>query len=156
MIIGIDPGVKGGMAMLWDNGKVEAVLSFTDKSEAEIVATLDDWLRPMQPFLPTVYLEKVNSMPGEGHVGAFTFGKVYGFLRGLCAGRGLKVKDVYPAIWQSRLGCPSAGNKNVTKNRAIQMFPTWHKHDKITHYTADAMLIAEYGRIMEGAFSALI
>jgi hypothetical protein len=36
----------------------------------------------------------------------------------------------------------SAGNKNVTKTRAAQLFPGV----KMTHAIADALLIAEYGR----------
>lgn len=152
MIIGIDPGVKGGMALLWDNGKVEGVCAFTDKTENDIAAALNAWLKPMWPYIPNAYLEKVGSMPGEGHMGAFTFGRVYGFLRGLCLGRDIKVKDVYPAIWQARLECMTRGNKNVSKDKAIRLFSEHHKKQKITHATADALLIAEYGRMMEGAF----
>jgi crossover junction endodeoxyribonuclease RuvC len=152
MIIGIDPGVKGGMALLWDKGNVEATYAFTDKTEADISEELDRWLKPMEPFIPKAYLEKVGSMPGEGHMGAFTFGRVYGFLRGICLGKGIMVRDVYPALWQARLGCMTRGNKNVSKDAAIRLFPHYHKKQRITHATADALLIAEYGRIMEMAF----
>jgi crossover junction endodeoxyribonuclease RuvC len=150
MIIGIDPGVKGGMALLWDKGNVEGVINFTGKTEDQIARELEGWLKAMWPYTPVAYLEKVGSMPGEGHMGAFTFGRVYGFLRGLCMGKGIRVKDVYPAVWQARLGCITKGNKNISKDAAIRLFPIHHKKQKITHATADSLLIAEYGRMMEG------
>lgn len=151
MTIGIDPGVKGGMAYLWRDGRVKDVFSFTDKSEQEISDKLDDWFRSTYPYFPAVYLEKVNTRPGEGHMGAFTFGRVYGLLRGLVIGKGATLKDVYPAMWQSRMECMTAGNKNVSKNKAISLFTKdrWDAPQKITHANADALLIAEYGRRME-------
>lgn len=93
---------------------------------------------------PACYLEKVGVMPRDGKVGAFTFGRVAGLLEaGAYAGAGgAEVVLVPPQIWQSKMECLSGGNKNVTKNRAQQLFPGVH----ITHATADALLIAEFGR----------
>jgi hypothetical protein len=45
-------------------------------------------------------------------------------------------------VWQGALECLSGGSKNVTKLRAQQLFPG----EKVTHGSADALLIAEYGR----------
>jgi len=45
------------------------------------------------------------------------------------------------------LGCLSKGDKNVTKAKAQEQFP----NIKVTHATADALLIALYGRGMQGA-----
>lgn len=145
MIIGIDPGVKGGMALVDGDGALDATFAFTDRTEAEIEAKIGEWLRKCWPFTPVSYLEKVNTRPGEGHVGAFTFGCAYGFMRGLMVGKGIKVVNVYPAIWQARLGCLTHGNKNVSKNAAQRLFPG----HKITHCVADAALIATYGHYME-------
>ena len=46
-----------------------------------------------------------------------------------------------PQVWQKALGCMTGGDKNVTKRRAQELFPG----HKITHATADALLIAHYG-----------
>ncbi len=48
--------------------------------------------------------------------------------------------------WQKEMGCLTKGDKNVTKRRAQELFPTL----KITHAIADALLIAEYGRTQGG------
>ena len=79
-----------------------------------------------------------------GVVSAFTFGRSYGFLRGLLAANGIKREDVTPQKWQAELGCRSKGDKNVTKAKAQELWP----NEKITHANADAMLIAEYARRM--------
>jgi hypothetical protein len=48
---------------------------------------------------------------------------------------------VRPAAWQKALGCLTGGDKNVSKRRAQELFPQL----KVTHATADALLIAYYG-----------
>jgi hypothetical protein len=55
---------------------------------------------------------------------------------------------VAPKKWQARLNCPTRGDKNISKNLAIKVFPflTDAKgKSTITHGTADALLIALYG-----------
>ena len=91
-------------------------------------------------------------MPGDGGMGAFTFGRIAGLLAGLSWGQGWEPKYVAPMIWQAALGCLTRGNKNVSKNRAITLFPNYHAERPrgITHGVADALLIAEYGRMRGG------
>ncbi len=89
------------------------------------------------------FLEKVGYMKGDGGKGAFTFGRVYGFLRGVLGTLEIPIHDVRPVIWQARLCCLTGGDKNVSKRKAVETFPSWS--EKITHNTADSMLIALYG-----------
>lgn len=149
MIIGIDPGAKGGMALLTDRGEVVETIPFDGIKEKEIIFALDKWIALALPSRPTVYLEKVGYIKGDGGKGAFTFGQVYGFIRGAVQMARLRLVDVYPMMWQARMGCMTMGAKNVSKNRAIALFPRYHAERPrgITHGVADAMLIAEYGRI---------
>lgn len=148
-IIGIDPGVRGGMALLDEKGEVLDVIGFSKLKETEIADTLRHWRDNYGARY--AYLEKVGFIKGDGGKGAFTFGRVYGFLRGVCSALTIHVCDVYPAMWQSRMGCLTGGNKNISKNRAIALFPRWHSRAVrgITHETADALLIAEYGRLAQ-------
>ena len=55
---------------------------------------------------------------------------------------GIPFERVRPQQWQKSLGCLTKGDKNVTKRKAQELFPMM----KVTHATADALLIAEYGR----------
>jgi hypothetical protein len=49
---------------------------------------------------------------------------------------------VRPQAWQKALACMTKGDKNVSKRRAQELFPSM----KITHAIADSLLIAEYNR----------
>lgn len=145
MILGIDPGVHGAAALLTDTGEVVEVFKFDGLSDDEFVLGLSR-LAVTAKFC---VLEKVGYIKGDGGKGSFTFGKVYGMIRGVVLASGATIHDVYPMMWQARMGCLSGGNKNVTKNRAIQLFPKHHasRPHGITHDVADALLIAEYGRM---------
>lgn len=143
-VLGIDPGVKGGMALLAGDGRVVHVRAFQPtmtRQDLSAAILTGMQLLKLEGSL-NVYLEKVNTRPGEGHQGAFTFGRVYGGLEQAVLAHGAKLHDVYPMMWQARLECMSGGNKNVTKARAAHLFPSV----KLTHMIADALLIAEYGR----------
>ena len=148
MWIGVDPGVGGGMAVIEQFVDAElqertgiACLKFKDATEADIsnfvlsAVTTSDGPK-------FALIEKVASSPQMGVVSAFTFGRSYGFLRGLLVAHGIPFDEVRPAAWQKTLGCLSKGNKNVTKSKAQQLFPK----EKITHANADALLIAEFCR----------
>ena len=88
------------------------------------------------------YIEQVHSSPQMGVKSAFTFGNGFGHLEMALTACGIAFERIRPQAWQKALGCMTKGDKNVSKRRAQELFPTL----KITHSTADALLIAEYGR----------
>ncbi len=143
-IIGIDPGKDGGIAIYFDNGNLEVVkMPDTEKDTYEQLRSVSD----EDPRFVNVFLEKVHSFPGQGVSSTFKFGQGYGFLRGIICSLEYPLHDVEPRRWQQNLGCLTKGNKNVTKQKAQQLFP----HIKITHKTADAVLIALWGKwFLEG------
>jgi crossover junction endodeoxyribonuclease RuvC len=136
MIIGIDPGQSGGIAIIFDNGNIEA--DKMPETERDVFALLEPSFEPH-----VVFLESVHSMPGQGISSTFKFGRGYGFLRGVITALKYPLHDVTPQRWQKALGCLSGGNKNITKQKAQQLYPQL----KITHATADAILIATYGKM---------
>lgn len=141
-VIGIDPGLRGGIAWLdLDTGEATAIpMPATERDIWEALVT-----PPPPSYDPPrlVVIECVHAMPGDGVVSVFTFGRGYGFLRGCVVGAGYRVEEVTPSVWQRELGCLTRGDKNVTKRKAQQLFPGV---PKITHKTADALLLAEYAR----------
>lgn len=139
-VIGIDPGASGGFAVIGPDGTYATKFPETESdtvTELKMVTLLDSSC--------VAYLEEVHAMPKQGVVSVFKFGQSYGFLRGVLAGLNVRRSFVRPQVWQKALGCMSKGDKNVTKRRAQELFPSL----KITHATADALLIAEYGRRLE-------
>jgi Holliday junction resolvasome RuvABC endonuclease subunit len=87
-------------------------------------------------------LEKVHAMPKQGVSSTFKFGTSFGELKMALVAAGIRFELVTPVQWQTFMGCRSKGDKNVTKQRAEQLFPGL----KVTHKTADALLLAEMGR----------
>lgn len=144
-VLGIDPGVRGGLALLRPDGSISFMQGFyPEMAETDFMSLLFLAVSGLRQLRSReVFMEKVGYLPGDGGQGAFTFGKVYGLLRGALLAHGLKLTDVYPQAWQARMECLSRGNKNVTKNKAILLFPG----AKITHSVADALLIARFGQL---------
>lgn len=143
-VMGVDPGTKGGIAVLAADGRVAFLRALRpEMPEPDVVeAVRQAAIALRREGATTCFFEKVQHMTGDGAQGSHTFGYVKGLLRGCVLTNGISIKDVYPAMWQARLDCLSRGNKNVTKKRAAELFPTV----KMTHAVADALLIAEYGR----------
>ena len=143
--LGVDPGKSGGVALVYADGSAEAYpMPETERDVYDLLAELRGrWLSPS----PLAVLEFVRSSPQMGVTSAFTFGMGYGGLRMALLALHFRVVDVTPAKWQGALGCRSGGDKNKPKARAQALFPGVKK---ITHKVADALLIAEYGRRLEG------
>jgi hypothetical protein len=144
IVIGVDPGKNGGIAWIDETGK-------------PCVEKMPDTLKDLWDLIQSIehsdggfrnckaYLEQISSSPQMGVVSAFTFGNGYGHLEMALTAAGIPFERVRPQVWQKAMGCMSKGQKNVTKAKAQELFP----HLKITHATADACLIAEYGRRLQ-------
>jgi Holliday junction resolvasome RuvABC endonuclease subunit len=134
--VGIDPGSNGGIAALDAPGNVV----LTAKIPETAVGILDV-LRSVTQLGPTrAVLEHVHTMPKQGIVSAFTFGQGFGALRMALAATEIPYDLVVPRKWQALLSIGvTHGDKNITKRRAQELFPSV----KVTHAIADALLIAE-------------
>lgn len=155
--IGIDPGVSGGIAVI-DNGEARAwATPETEMDTLNILLPLfkeDDEVKCL--------LEQVSAMPGNGSTGMFTFGKNYGFFRGVLAGR-VSFADIQPKVWQKGVGANKTPPKTVSsmttaernkwygekKNHHKQIAQNLFPKLKVTHAVADALLIAEFLRRFE-------
>lgn len=143
-VMGVDPGVRGGLAVLKPDGTLAHVSAFRpDMTRKELGVELRTAFGHLHTHLSRVcFIEKVGYIRGDGGQGAFTFGRVTGMLEMGAEMLNLDVQEVYPMTWQAKMECLSGGDKNVTKRRAAKLWPMI----KWTHATADAALIAEYGR----------
>lgn len=141
MHIGLDPGQSGGLAIVSHTG---ALMHVTAMPATE--HDLFEWLNDRVCAGDNVHavLERVHSMPKQGVASAFTFGRNYGTLLMLLTACEIPFDLVTPQKWQQVMGCLTHGDKNISKQRAQQLFPK----EKITHAIADALLIAEFCRRM--------
>ena len=141
LILGIDPGESGAVAVLRMDGKPHHVL----KAGKSTLYDMGYYLRTISAFICCAYLERVGVRPEQGIASAAKFMINYGEYRGLLAGLNIPVKHVLPQVWQRHMRCLTRGDKNVTKRKAQELYPTL----VITHADADALLLAEYGRRQE-------
>ena len=140
MIIGIDPGKRGALAIIADTGKLLVIVDFSKNTEADIVEYIE--LTSYEGEKQFAYVEKVHAIQPAGKVSNFKLGESFGTIKGILTALKIPFELVTPQKWQQAMGCMSKGDKNITKAKAQQLFP----NIKITHNIADALLIAEYGR----------
>jgi len=141
--IGVDPGANGGIAWIDYNGKA-CVEKMPDSLQDlwELICDITSYPKSSIDCRSyKAYIEQVSSSPQMGVVSAFSFGRGYGNLEMALTAAGIPFERVRPQVWQKALGCMTKGDKNVSKRKAQEIFPD----RKITHATADALLIAYYG-----------
>lgn len=132
--IGIDPGASGSIAFVCG----DTAWSVKNDSTAK---DLIDAIQDAQSIAPIRFalIEQVSAIPRIGVVSAFNFGKSYGSLEMLLSCCGIPFERITPVKWQNAMRCRTGGDKNISKARAQELFPTV----KITHANADALLIAK-------------
>ena len=130
-IAGIDPGANGS-CVVHDNG-VFTHQKFTTEGD------MAQFIKEQAPDF--CFLEEVHSMPGQGVSSVFSFGSNYGFYRGVLFALGIPFSTVPPAKWMRDMRCLTKGDKNISKRRAQELYPTV----KMIHALADAYLICTYG-----------
>ena len=141
-IIGVDPGANGGIAWITDGKACVEKMPDTLQDLWELIRDITNHPRSsLDGKKYKAYIEQVSSSPQMGVVSAFSFGRGYGNLEMALTAAGIPFERVRPQVWQKALGCMTKGDKNVSKRRAQELFPD----RKITHATADALLIAHYG-----------
>jgi hypothetical protein len=139
-VIGCDPGVNGGIAWITDGKPCVEKMPDTLQDLWELLENIAINAQ-LDNLKIHAYLEQVSSSPQMGVKSAFTFGNGFGHLEMALTAAGIPFTRIRPQVWQKELGCLTKGDKNVTKRKAQELFPSM----KITHATADALLIAKYG-----------
>ena len=134
-VAGIDPGTGGGIAAIGSAGYDAWKMPETEQD-------LNDLFKYLATQVSFALIEAVHANPMNGSIALFKLGRSYGFLRGMLIAHRIPFEEVSPQKWQKALGCLTHGDKNISKAKAQQLFPAL----KITHKTADALLIAEYAR----------
>lgn len=146
MIIGIDPGKNGGIALMNEAFVVVEVRKMPETC-VDLRDTMEDY---KVQGAEVAYLEQVHAMPSDGKVGLFSFGQGFGRLQQVLADCRIRTVEVAPGTWQKTLGLTkkkddTLDHKKVLKERAQQLFPS----TKVTNYNQDALLIAYYGLTKE-------
>lgn len=107
VIVGIDPGVSGGISIVYKNGVIDVnripVRKITVNKKDKKVYDLSEIRKILEPHQNKKVLfiqERVSAMPGNGNVSMFGFGKSAGSTIGMAVGLGFKVIEVGSATWK--------------------------------------------------------
>ena len=160
-IIGIDPGLSGGIAIL-DDLKIFDVYDMPVMSEgkknknqlnrAQLVNIIKKNIIPSgDTFL---IVEQVSAMPGQGVTSMFNFGQTFGSIKGICAALNLPIFFVRPAKWKKHFDLINS-SKDASRTKVIEMYPSISPRlsKKKDVNKADAILIARYFRDCRAQFN---
>lgn len=176
VLIAIDPGASGGIAVLNTVGEVIAVkMPDTPRDVFDVIngAIKQAHESAMKVFC---YMELVGGYIGEEQPGyrMFNFGKGYGNLEGFLIALGVPFELVSPRKWQQAVGAIPVGRqkaiimdsmtpsqrsaekrrvsglnarlKQAHKNRLKERAQRLFPQVKVTLANCDALLLLEYGR----------
>lgn len=126
LVIGVDPGKRGAIAFLDGSGELRAVDHVPlvdDKLSPTLLCDLidDHFTSADDPHSVVAVVEQVHSMPKQGVVSSFDFGKSYGIVLGVLAGVGIRTVHVTPNRWKRDLRL--SADKEQARARAIERWP---------------------------------
>jgi crossover junction endodeoxyribonuclease RuvC len=159
IIAGIDPGNEGAIAFVSFDGvnfSYQGIFDMptlktegkgkTKKGNPKIHTVIDE--HELRNILTShsihhLFLEKAQSMPGQGAPATFNYACSYAIIRGLCVGLQIPYTLIHPATWKRVMMKDMDKGKDSAIVRAKQLFPTADIGKKDGR--AEALLLALYG-----------
>lgn len=120
VIIGVDPGKKGGIAAVYLDGRLAWVEDMPDLSGVALAAALQDMLQ--NENVTEARVERVHSMPKQGVASTWTFAEGYGVILGTLGAMRIRTTLVSPQVWKKVYGLTA--DKDQSRQQAIQRWPS--------------------------------
>ena len=150
IVIGIDPGLTGGIAVLESESKelikVEdmPIIPEGGKKKVSGRGLMKIFGSYSRHQVEMVYLEKVGARPAQGVVSMFSFGRSYGAVEAAVSLMGFPLTYVTPQRWKRSAGLMGT-HKDASRGKVLDLYPDADVHRKKDNGRADAVLIARYG-----------
>lgn len=146
VLVGIDPGKAGGFAIQHGDASPELVrMPATERDTLEVLAEV----KGATEWTPFAFVERLHCNGRNGSKSNWVLSASYHGLRMALLALEIPFEEFTPQAWQKPYGLlrktkteTDTQKKNRHKARAQELFPGL----KITHATADALLILEHGR----------
>lgn len=154
LILGVDPGLSGAAAALdtteWSVNVIDTpVLRLARGGKNRNEIDYYGMVRFLQECgeIDHAFIERVQSMPGQGVSSTFAFGRSTGVVIGAVAAHMISITEVAPRKWQNAMDIPVGAGKDAGRAMAMHLFPK--QSDLFARVKddgrADAVLIAVYG-----------
>ncbi len=147
LILGIDPGLTGAIAVLDGSSDVVALadlpvirdlsLAWIDGSALQSIV-----LNALQGRSARAIVERVSSMPGQGVASSFLFGVGFGSVLSILQAMRISIEFVTPAKWKGSYGLSK--DKHASLHKARLLYPDAELHLAKHDGRAEALLIAHY------------
>jgi crossover junction endodeoxyribonuclease RuvC len=148
-VLGIDPGVRGGLAIVEINdGAAPQLVDAIDipvagvgaKERVDVLA-IRTWIIAHRP--QRALIERAQAMPKQGASSGFKYGRAVGAIEAVLACCEIPMTIVEPSTWKKAHHL-RGGDKESGRLRALQLFPAAHAlfARKKDHGRGEAALIA--------------
>lgn len=158
IVIGIDPGLSGALAMIDRNG-LAALADMPVMARgaggyvkrqvngAELASLLGHWMLEHERNEIVVVLELVGAMPRQGTSSVFSLGLSAGIVEGVLMAKRLRHELVAPQVWKRAMKVrgPRRRQKELARSLAQRLYPGADLTRVKDHGRAEAILIARYG-----------
>lgn len=150
-ILGIDPGLSGGAAVLIVNGAGSEIagaidIPTTGKEAKRRVdsAALHKWIIEQEPDV--AFIERAGVMPRQGNASGFIYGRAVGAIEATVTLAGVPLHVIEPQTWKRHFDLPG-GDKEAARQAVLALFPQTKSliPRKKHHNRAEAILVAMYG-----------
>ena len=154
-IMGIDPGLSGGIVLLdLEKKEIKETRVMPSLGGQLDVSTLSTYISECSLQVGCAVMEKVHAMPGQGVSSMFKFGQVYGMTEALLVSYKIPYVLVPPQRWTKQMHAgilskmkPKAKSLLVAQRLFPQVnFLATRNSRKVHDGIIDAALLAEYGR----------
>jgi crossover junction endodeoxyribonuclease RuvC len=151
IVLGIDPGIRGGLAVVSGDGNIGTLIDAIDiptigtgARERVDVAAIRDWILRHQPAFALI--ERAQAMPRQGASSGFKYGRATGALETAIVLSSVPIEIVEPSVWKRHWRLPGK-DKELARQRALELFPAAHAFfaRKKDHGRAEAALLALHG-----------
>ena len=145
-VLAIDPGLKGGIAVL----EGDKLYTFPmPETYADVYLVLKGLQEDFG--ITKAVIERVGlGLPGQSSKATATFARHNGHLEMALYALGIQTEEVTPQKWQkfysNQIGSSKGLTKTEWKNKLKGLAQRLYPRTKVTLNTADAILLAHYGK----------
>lgn len=161
-IIGIDPGIKGALALMDDQYNVLDVVDMPSMVERVVNGKAKRCInyKNLQLILSAwcaeygeleAWMEDVHSMPSMNSVAVFSFGSNVGAIKAVVSNEDIKINYVSPQQWKKNFEIKMSSKmdkkekKQTSIDYVIGLYPSMCDIIGKSSDRAEAILIAKYG-----------
>lgn len=156
LYIGIDPGIRGGVCALREDGTLQDLFVLPVVDGTLDVFSLAFFLTSCKDRIAMTFVEEPIAMPRQSVKSTLSSGKMHGAIRAVVDLCGAGFMDVSPKEWQREIlgttkGTSDKGLSITTAQGIVGRDVLIPKNCRVPHDgLADAVCIAEYARRLYG------